>query len=117
MASSGLLSVSVCLSLSLFLRNLNLKTSLDLVKSNSAESFDLVIGETPAGLICFLFSKTWRVKMREYPGVEILFFLGRDQDQDTHVSHLININVKRGRNFFGYKIKQINNNMFGRITC
>ena len=55
--------------------------------------------------------------MREYPGVEILFFLGRDQDQDTHVSHLININVKRGRNFFGYKIKQINNNMFGRITC
>ena len=44
--------------------------------------------------------------MREYPGVEILFFLGRDQDQDTHVSHLININVKRGRNFFGYKIKR-----------
>ena len=24
--------------------------------------------------------------MREYPGVEVVFFLGRDQDQDTHVS-------------------------------
>ena len=36
--------------------------------------------------ICSLLSKTWAVKMKEYPGVVIVFFLGRDQDQDTHVS-------------------------------
>ena len=36
-------------------------------------------------MIC-MSSKTWTVEMRKYPGVEIVFFLGRDKDQDTHVS-------------------------------
>ena len=29
---------------------------------------------------------TWAPTMREYPGVEVVFFLGRDQDQTVNVS-------------------------------
>ena len=29
---------------------------------------------------------TWAPTMREYPGVEVVFFLGRDQDQEVNVS-------------------------------
>ena len=29
--------------------------------------------------------ETWATSLREYPGVELLFFLGRDEDQQVHV--------------------------------
>ena len=29
---------------------------------------------------------TWAPTMREYPGVEVVFFLGKDQDQTVNVS-------------------------------
>ena len=48
--------------------------------------------------------KTWAVQMREYPGVEVVFFLGQDQDQDVQVT-------------LGGKRENMINLKFSFLTC
>ena len=58
----------------------------DYCRGNTTRTLVIAVFSAPGNSLArAVVRKTWAVQMREYPGVEVVFFLGQDQDQDVQV--------------------------------